>query len=316
MLRISQREAKRPTFSGHGTFPMRYGWLKKSYDALNETENNSNGLNIKDVFTSHDAIAKFGVGKNMVSSMRHWCNVAGLLKGDSLSPFAKKIFDDEGFDPYLENPITLWLIHYSLATNPQLLTYYWFFNINNLLNLDRKTLQNEIEKYCIEYCTKLGVETPSSTTIKRDVECFVRLYMYKGSHNNDDAVESPLTELGLIVPIHKQGYFAGNRGAKSTLHPALFWASVFQFWEYSYGVQNTLSLSSLAYNPSSPGRVFLLDENSIVEYIYNFSHLFNGQVEWSETAGMRQLTLKGNTTLEELISKSDQLIIEAYNDEI
>ncbi|CAM5211056.1 hypothetical protein OURE66S_02686 [Oligella ureolytica] len=313
MLKIPKHEeTRRPTFSGHETFPMRYGWLKKSYDALNEAENNANKLNAKDIFSSHDAIAKFGVGKNMVNSMRHWCNVTNILEDNSLTPFAKDIFKDNGFDPYLENPMTLWIIHYSLATNQQLLTYYWFFNINNLLNLDRKTLQNEIEKHC----TKLGHEIPSSTTVKRDVECFVRLYMYKTTQNNDDAVESPLTELGLIVPIHKQGYFAGNRGAKSNLSPALFWASVFQFWNHSKKSQKTLNLSSLAYDPLSPGRVFLLDENSIVEYIYNSSHLFNGQIEWSETAGMRQLEIKGNTTLDELISKSNQLIEEAYKDEI
>lgn len=313
MLNIpKQEETKRPTFSGHGTFPMRYGWLKKSFDALYEAENNFNNLNAKDVFSSHDAIAKFGVGKNMVSSMRHWCNVTNVLDENKLTLFAKQIFKDNGFDPYLENPITLWIIHYYLATNRQLLTYYWFFNINNLLNLDRKTLQNEIEKYC----AKEGHEIPSSITIKRDVECFVRLYMYKTSQNNDDAVESPLTELGLIIPIHKQGYFAGNRGAKSNLSPALFWASVFLFWDRSYKNQKTLNLSSLAYNPLSPGRVFLLDENSIVEYIYDSAHLFNGQIEWSETAGMRQLKIKGYTTLDELINKSNQLIEEAYNDEI
>ena len=33
------------------------------------------------------------------------------------------------YDPYLENPATLWLLHWKLCTNPDNATfYYWFFN--------------------------------------------------------------------------------------------------------------------------------------------------------------------------------------------
>lgn len=310
MLRIPQQDVKRPMFSGHETFPMRYGWLKKSYDSLCRAE--KRGENARDVFSADEAIAEFGVGKNMVSSMRHWSNVTGILEDNELTDFARAIFSDEGFDPFLENPMTLWIIHFSLATNPQLVTYYWYFNINNAMNLDRKTLQNEVEAYCI----KKGFTVPSATTLKRDVECIVRLYMYRASLNNDDAVESPLTELGLIVPIHKQGFFAGNRGAKQTLPAVLFWASVFQFWKINFESQNTLSLNSLSYDALSPGRVFLLDENSIVDYIYQSADIFEGKIEWSETAGMRQLELKGQTNLDGLITKCDQLVRKAYNNEI
>lgn len=310
MLRIPQQDVKRPMFSGHETFPMRYGWLKKSFDSLLKAE--EKGLNAKDVFSADDATAEFGVGKNMVSSMRHWCNVTGILEENSLTDFAKEIFADDGFDPFLENPMTLWILHYALVTNPQLVTYYWYFNINNSVNLDRKTLQNEIEAYCL----KEGLTMPSSTTLKRDVECIVRLYMYRAGSNNDDAVESPLTELSLIVPIHKQGFFAGNRGAKQLLPGIIFWAAVFQFWKCCYETQNTLSLNALSYNPLSPGRVFLLDENSIVDLIYKTSHIFEGKIEWSETAGMRQLSIKGRTQLDQLIAQCDELIRDAYQDEI
>lgn len=308
MLKTLQRDETPPTFSGHGTFPMRYGWLKKSFDAVD-----SNG-SVREVFTNDEAIARFGVGKNMVSSMRHWCNVTNVFDKDTTSGFAKKVFADDGLDPYLESPITLWLLHYSLATNPQLLTYYWFFNVNNSLNLDRRTLQQEVEKYCRDN----DYHVPSSTTLKRDVECIVRLYMYRSEHNNDDAIDSPLAELGLIVPIHKQGYFSGNRGAKATLIPALFWAAVFQFWEHSHGDASAVSLDALAYNPLGPGRIFLLDENSIVDYIYQSLNMFEDKVSWSETAGKRQLVLRGEvkSTLDELIEKSDALIIKAYQDEV
>jgi hypothetical protein len=64
-------------FSGHETFPLRYGWLKKAYDAVSDTEGDEDN---KRVFLGDDAIARFGVGKNMVASMRHWATVAGIVE--------------------------------------------------------------------------------------------------------------------------------------------------------------------------------------------------------------------------------------------
>ena len=52
-------------FSGHETFPLRQMWLKKVVD-----QSTTDGLLPKSVFTNKDAIATFGVGKNMVSSIR------------------------------------------------------------------------------------------------------------------------------------------------------------------------------------------------------------------------------------------------------
>lgn len=310
MLKTPQKNMKRPIFSGHETFPLRYGWLKKSFDAIAKA--NEQGLDAKDVFSSEAAIAQFGVGKNMVNSMRHWCNLTGILENNELTEFANSILADNGLDPWMEHPITLWIFHYYLSTNPDLVTYFWYFNINNNLNLDRKTLHNEITDYCI----KQNIKEPSATTLKRDIECLIRLYMFKASQNNDDAIESPLTELELILPLHKQGYFAANRGEKPSLPNALFWHALFIFWQATAETQSTLSLSALSYSPTSPGRIFLLDENSLINIIYKSIDQFNGLVEWSETAGLKQLELKGKAELTNLINISKQEVKKAYSNEI
>ena len=70
------RDDYRPQFSGHETFPLRYGWLKKAFDAVLGTED---GGDNRSVFIDSDAIARFGVGKNMVASMRHWSTVTGII---------------------------------------------------------------------------------------------------------------------------------------------------------------------------------------------------------------------------------------------
>ena len=73
---LYQTEYK-PLFSGHETFPLRYGWLKKAFDAVVEFPNEDG--NKRKVFLADDAIARFGVGKNMVASMRHWATFADVI---------------------------------------------------------------------------------------------------------------------------------------------------------------------------------------------------------------------------------------------
>ena len=65
-----------PQFSGHETFPLRYGWLKKVYDRVAATEDQPGN---RAACWDNDAIARFGVGKNMVASMRHWAKAIGII---------------------------------------------------------------------------------------------------------------------------------------------------------------------------------------------------------------------------------------------
>ena len=59
----------------------------------------------------------------MVRSIHHWCQVARLIEGDGMgisiiaggfcsTDLGDRIFADDGFDPYLEDAATLWLIHW------------------------------------------------------------------------------------------------------------------------------------------------------------------------------------------------------------
>ena len=58
------------------------------------------------------------------------------------------------------------------------------------------------------------------TTIKNDVACFIRTYVPQQASRpagNDDALESPLTELGLIKAIGRRDGFRFVRGPKPSL---------------------------------------------------------------------------------------------------
>ncbi|MCY4327817.1 MAG: DUF4007 family protein, partial [Rhodobacteraceae bacterium] len=70
----------RPTFSGHETFPLRYGWLQKAYRAVDKAESPKAAVH---TFRDLDSIARFGVGRNMVGAIRYWATATGVLEETS-----------------------------------------------------------------------------------------------------------------------------------------------------------------------------------------------------------------------------------------
>ncbi len=74
-------------------------------------------------FSEDNAIVDLGVGKNMVDSIRYWCEMAGILNDHKVSDLGKKILDEKtGWDPFLEDNATLWLLHWKVNTNPDVIT--------------------------------------------------------------------------------------------------------------------------------------------------------------------------------------------------
>ncbi len=292
----------RPQFSGHETFPLRYGWLKKAFDAVKSQPLDDEG---KAVFKSDEAIALFGVGKNMVDSIRHWAIATGIVedteKQNGLAPsqIGELLFGSPGVDPYLEHPSSLWLIHWNLAARPTKTTWHWVYNYFPNVTFDRDHLVKGLQGLA----EKREWSRVATSTIRRDVECFIRTYSSRFDANrlaSEDSLESPLIELGLIRPTGKRDGFRLARGPKTNLYPGIFAYALQQFWP-TYTSQDTLSFEALAYEPGSPARVFLLDENDLMDHIHQVEDITGGRISWSETAGLRQLI----RTKE--ISEKDQL---------
>ena len=281
-----------PQLSGHETFPLRYGWLKKAFDAVRATE--SDGDN-RSVFTDEDAIARFGVGKNMVGSMRHWATATGVIKDvpdehriQSTYLGALLFSDVDGMDPFMEDPATSWLVHWQLAGRPAKTTWFWAFSYFPALFFEREMLVRGMARLAED----LAWTRSSPATIKRDVACFVRTYVALSTSRQasyEDSLESPLIELGLIKPMGRRDGFRFVRGPKPSLGAGVFCYAVTDFWSRSFKSANTLSFEALAHEPGSPGRVFMLDENSLVELLGKMEQLSRGAYAWSETAGLKQL---------------------------
>ena len=98
-MQNASEQNRRPQFTGHETFTLRYGWLKKAYDAVKQPTANDE----RSFFLQEDAAAKLGVGKNMVSSMRHWATVSGVIKKDHVTKFGDWLLEDQ--DPLYGKPL-------------------------------------------------------------------------------------------------------------------------------------------------------------------------------------------------------------------
>lgn len=278
-----------PQFSGHETFPLRYGWLKKVYDRVAATEGD---VNNRAACWDDDAIARFGVGKNMVGSMRHWAKAAGITEEPSANSvrtteLGRKLFGPGGLDPYMEHPATLWLIHWQLAARSEKTTWFWAFSHYPAIMFERDKVIKHLERLAKDR----NWSRVAHSTVSSDVACFIRTYVARqpsGKVGHDDALESPLTELGLIKAIGKKDGFRFVRGPKSTLGNGVFIYALLDFWS-RYSKTATLSFEAIAHAPGSPGRVFAFDENDVGGRLALVDDVTDGALRWSETAGLKQV---------------------------
>jgi hypothetical protein len=115
-------------FSGHETFPCRYAWLPKAFRTLRKNPT---------AFSKDDAaMVDLGVGKNMVRAIRFWVQASGIAEprsegGYQITPFGQSLLDEKrGWDPYLEDRNTLWLIHWKLASHVNEPLFAWDYLLN------------------------------------------------------------------------------------------------------------------------------------------------------------------------------------------
>lgn len=275
--------------SGHETFPLRLLWLKKAYDIARGPEGAD-----RRTFHEQSAIAKLGVGKNMALAMRHWALASRVLvDGEThlkATEFGRMVFGEDGMDPYLEHHSTLWLVHARLVSTPEVATtFYYAFNRINQATFSREDLAQAM---AIIVNSRGGRAT--TETLKRDVEVFVRSYANRNHDGGEDASEPLLVELGLLRELKSSGQLEFVRGPKNTLSDAVFALVLKQFWERVHARSPTLSVEQAQYGAGSPGRVFKLDEDSLVARLMRIAEVTGGRMVWTDTAGLRQVALVGS----------------------
>jgi hypothetical protein len=276
-----KRFGTKAQFAGHETFPLRLLWLKKAYDAVGTR------ASIR-TFQEQDAIARFGVGRNMAVAIRYWALASGLFEEAQgkigATELGHAILRDDGWDPYLEFPATIWLIHWNIASTPERTTTT-YFAFNHLVGVEFDAVSIVEQLFQVAATESRRV---SRGTLKRDVEVLLRGYVRRGEGQIEDAAEPLLAELGLIREARVGSWFEFVRGPKPSLPPGIFAYALGKFWEQE-GNAATLTTEQICYAPGSPGRVFKLDEDSVVTRLMGLGALTGDAWQWVDPAGLRQV---------------------------
>lgn len=278
-----------PTFSGHETFVLRSTWLKKAYDVLHETP---------DLFSRDDAFVLLGVGKNMAQSIRFWGRACDIFQRPNpaspytITPFGHDLLHDTGWDPFLVTPMGRWLLHWKIVTRPDAaFTWYYTFNALRGGEFTVSHLGAKLQAWAMEHNKKV----PSDATITRDVDCMLRCYVRPSRKQLAGSVEDmllcPLNELGLIQALPGQRYYTLSSGTSATLPDVLVAFAIHEMLR-TLG-RRTISFSELAYLPCAPGRVFRLDEDSLLARIHRIDTITDGAATYSDQAGIRQVAWQG-----------------------
>lgn len=280
-------------FSGHETFPLRQLWLRKAYTAaIDAIETDGTA---KKIFAPDSGIRQFGVGKNMVASIRHWALACNVLQESTdnkleIGPIGDALFGPKGLDPFLERPATSWLIHWLLAGRAsRSTTWWWVFN-----RITQQPFTTDSIADALELAAQNSGYKISRVTLKRDAEVCVRGYLpRRDGREADDAAEPLLADLGLLSE-GPSGSFQFRRGQQSSLPDGIFAYALLEFWTQreliTGSLQGTLSFETIAHEYGSPGRVFKLDENAVGDRLTNLEEVTHGALRWSDSAGIRQVS--------------------------
>lgn len=271
-------------FSGHDTFHCRQFWLKKGYDFINQGK----------CFPDADAPIALGVGKNMVAGIRHWMRAFGMAStDDQLTDIAKKLLADNGWDPFLEDQGSLWLLHFLLIQSDYASIYKIVFSE---LAQQRPEFT---EDHFIDYVNNNKEGEYNQNTLKRDFNVFYRNYFGRLNEADiEDSFTGILTELHLLKEKEKpeinskgklqgRSYWLLEREKRDHLPSHILLFAILSNQDYG----NSISFENLYRDAVGPGCVFLLSREGLTIALEKLEKDFE-YIVFSNEAGIRELQFR------------------------
>lgn len=270
------------TFSGHDTFQCRQLWLKKGYDFL---------VKDKKSFNDEDAVILLGVGKNMVSSIRYWLKAFNIVDSKDIpTRFGHALFNDTGWDPFLEDEASLWLLHYQLVKTNLASIYNIIFN-----EFRKEKFTFEKESFCNYMKRRKETEENlymNENTIADDFTVFTKMYSKNPLNVKEieDFFQGVLSEIELVkrLGIGKDEQYQIISNDRDNLPESIMLYCILE--NSTYG--NSISLNSLEYENNSPGSIFALNRNGLVNKILEIVKSDPTNITYTDHAGIKELQFK------------------------
>jgi len=288
---IENSEITKYIFSGHDSFHCRQLWLKKGYDYVKLGKN----------FNDEDAVIQLGVGKNMVSSIRFWLKAFNVIDNKDIpTEFGERLFNNEnGYDPFLEDDASLWLLHYQLVKSGYASIYALVFN-----EFRKEKLFFKKENF-VSYIKRIGESNSevnlNENTIAKDFNVFINMYKNDPeSKDVEDSFSGILSDLELLKKAlkEKEELFYIENSERDNLPEAVLLFTILD--NSNYG--NSISLNSLEFDWNSPGSIFALNRSGLINKISGIVSDFN-EVTYTDHAGIKELQIKIKTDPYKILDK-------------
>lgn len=249
-------------FRGHESFYLRQGWITKG---LKNIVSNPEMFYI-DKKEQTDIL---GIGSNMVKSLRFWLESFNLIelkkhgkkRYHALTKFGEIIWE---YDRYIQEDVTLWLLHYFLVINKEKATsWYWLFNEYKISDFTQDDFIVNIQSYIK---ANDGPDV-AKRSLEEDFKCLVKLY---SSTINEDEYESnmysPLSALRILEDNKKKYEF--NKGKANIDDLVAFFIMLDQYYKSDYvNDADEFNIERLYKDRENVGKILRFNWNIINEYL-------------------------------------------------
>lgn len=272
-------------FSGHDTFHCKEQWLLKGVQLIDSQKNES-------VFKSDSAIYRLGVGKNMVRSIHYWLKSFALIDDeDNFMPYSKYFFLNEKYDPYLENPSTLYVLQYLITSKEYASIFSLIFKDFFADKTNTEFTELKILSFLKRVLSDQNINRFKEITIKSDFKVFIKSYVppQKNIKTIEDDFSAPLLALKLISDTGRknelnQTVFRVNKNIRKDLSEFAFAFCVLDFFE----MQSSIDFTDLA---TTIGSYLCLNIEGLEEITDRLCQK-DKRFTFKSDAGVKQLQIK------------------------
>lgn len=305
MAKAAKDEEAQYRFGGHQSFALRIAWLPKLAAAIEEGS---------DPLTDPlKGVIDLGLGKNMVEALRCWVEAYGVARRVGtewqLTPEGAAVFGARGYDPFLEDEQTLWLLHWNISTLRKSPFFAWELLINRW-NEQRFTASAVVSSFTRE-AERTG-RPLSDVSARQHFDVWLHTYLptRAASKLSEECLDSPLAALRIV---RTAGDRDGPQGRRETIYgfdlnpkrgisQALFAHCLHSWWDSEYGHEKTIPFSAVAFGRMSPGRVFRMPDAEIRERLAKLATEPKPSVELIESLNQYALRRRHRPRAERLMA--------------
>jgi hypothetical protein len=204
-----QPDHLRLVFAQHQHYPLRSSWITRGlFSLVNAVRQGNSGR----LFALPDACDTFGLGPEMVRSLRFWLRAVGIMderpqgarRIPVLTPLGRIL---ARADPYLDDLGSVWLLHAHLARNTrQAPAFSWFFQHflpTYQVPFAREACVQALHSWAI---TQAPSQQTSVALLRQDIDCLVRMYLPSFLLSPEQTMlSSPFQRLALLAALPEPG---------------------------------------------------------------------------------------------------------------